>query len=392
VVTVDVRSVVAPTSALPNAAPGQTFTVNTLTALQSRIDDFDPANGCRHVVWNGGNIPGGFTIAAVGTAAAPFVFRSNAPRTIQIGGTVTLTGKYCILAEFWHPNTGVVIKGTGNRCTRSKFQIGLPGVAGYFDTGSNGRFDHNDVTAAAPTVTGQDRYGCSWECGDSFVAHVGALVDRNDFHNFPTKFTPGDYWSSFNRPCRVGVDNQNSMVDFDAKIHYNLIRDCDPGFAEGILELKASGCEVVGNTMVNCGQGQMKHRQGANTLWEANWIENSNGLFILGRDHKIYGNKADKIVTPWGTDYLVVPYSTASNKTIDNPGPVNIKFIGNNGPLSSQQTDRPAEPKDCLLENHTGTADLAGWDNVTDRRAQPSSVTHLTAVKLTTAQVGPLAP
>lgn len=261
----------------------------------------------------------------------PFIIRSENGSAI-IKSKFVLNGNSIILSglKFVGPGSGVVLSGTNNKVLRNYF-TDWTNIAVQPINGKGGEIAYNEFTRPHPWGHSSDgsyplRMGIRTARSDKGYGYFNAYIHHNYFHDFLGKPSSGAYHSG--QSDAMEICETGSAMQAGHLIEYNLVENHRGG--SGIIDLKCGGLTIQYNTITNSPNGRLDLRNGSNIRMIGNWIANSGGSHILGRDHKVIGN----IFTGGAKiDVLAGETSNPADKG-GSPNAQNAHLRCNQGPLT----------------------------------------------------------
>lgn len=389
-----------------------------------------------HVACLPGTYAGTFTLSRSGTGNSTTGVPTNPIYIKSASGTVTFTGRLNLNGNWNGAHrlrfTGggvadadkrcvVDVRGRGTRVTRCLFDgnnIGGDGIL-YLSprTGSHPQveIDHNEW---------RDIQGAAIRCElNESLDHKSMRIHHNFFNGHTVQQS-----SSSTANESVCLFLADEFDDIDLIYEKNLFRNCmrDPGGfrKEGeIASLKTGGVTVRNNTFDTCDGGFISIRTANRCIVEDNWLDDGAYIKVRCDDHIIRNNKANpssaKVIDLMaGDSYSTPTYPAVCNShsgrgrftLIDKSGTCKAAFgtarritiQDNIGDINVGVDSKGVKARDITIDRHTGTVAVTSSAIVADTvtvngsiqnsgTSNPSNAVN-TAVKLTSADVGPDAP
>jgi hypothetical protein len=270
--------------ACASTAPAATVNVNSLTGLQTAINNANP--GDLIMVADGtytGSTP--VAIAKAGTSTAHITIAAETIGGVTIGGTAafqfTSPAAYIDVEGFvfTHSNAISIPAGTHHiRLTRNVIQLAIAAGAdvSYINiAGDDVQIDYNELRNKSTLGEMLDISGSGTQVARRLWVH------HNYFHDFTN---PGDNGAETIRWGLSGL----SLSTGDGLCEYNLFMRCN-GENE-MISNKSSGNTYRYNTVLDCPGGEISQRHGNFCSYYGNYMRNTQGMRIYGDNHLIHSN------------------------------------------------------------------------------------------------------
>jgi poly(beta-D-mannuronate) lyase len=263
------------------AASAATYTVNSISALQTRINS--AVAGDIIILQNGTyTTSAAITINRQGTAAARITIMAETPGGVEIRGT-----------------HGFTVSSPATRITIDGFRL----------THTSGR---NSIASGATHVRfTRNTFQCTGDGAYLTVAGHDAEIDRNEFRNKSTVGNMIDvrgsgsqiaqrvwihhnYFHDFTSPGANGAETIRfglsglSLSNGFGIIEHNLFIRCN-GENE-LISIKSSSNTIRYNTILDSPGTQLTLRHGNDCLVYGNYLKNTDGIRIFGDRHQVFSN------------------------------------------------------------------------------------------------------
>jgi hypothetical protein len=351
---------------LTSAASAATFTVNSISALQTRINS--AVAGDTIIVQNGNyTTTAPISVNRVGAAGNPIVITTETIGGVTIGGSngFSFSSPAAFIEVegfvFTHASSIGIPTGTNHiKLTRNVIQLTIPAGSdvSYINiSGDDVEIDHNELRNKSTLGEMLDIAG-----GGTQVARR-LWVHHNYFHDFTS---PGGNGAETIRWGLSGL----SLSTGNGLCEYNLFARCN-GENE-MISNKSSGNTYRFNTVLDCPGGEISQRHGDNCQYYGNYMRNTSGIRIYGDNHQIFSNyiengakgidigngdgdvhAGDPLTSHDRPDSCVITFNTLINNTIQYQmggrtgglGATNTTFANNiiqgGGPAASISSSAP---------------------------------------------------
>ena len=261
------------------------YNVDTLEALQSRINDARPGDV---IVLKDGvyTVEHPITIAVTGTKEQPITISAQSVGGVELQGSQGVGfhpgAAHIVLSGFKFANTAgknsISVGASHIRITRCTFVC--PGRGPYFVVSGNDiEIDHNEFRD-------KSRWGNMISItGENGIVAKRVWIYRNYFHNFSRSTEPGE--TNDLEVIRYGLSHL-SMSNGEGIIEYNLFVRC---VGENELISNKSGGNIYRyNTFLDSRGSQLTLRHGNDCKVYGNYFRGTDGIRIFGDRHEVYEN------------------------------------------------------------------------------------------------------
>jgi hypothetical protein len=297
--------------------PDRTFTVSSLSALQSRINSALP--GDRIILTNGVyTASAAITVARQGTAAKPISIESQTVGGAEIRGSdgfsVDSPSAFVVIRgfRFRHAAGRANVRSGTHHCriTRNVFQ--LTGTGNYLTvSGDDSEVDHN--TFQNKTTAG-NMLSIQGPGGSGMAQRV--FIHHNLFQDFSNIGANGG------ETVRVGLSGR-SLTAAHTLMERNLFVRCN---GENEIISNKSGANVYRFNTIRDSTGELTLRHGNGCTVHSNFFINSHGLRFFGDDHKIFSNyfeRCDPAIQIGNGDTVIPPGQLTGH---DQPERARVSF------------------------------------------------------------------
>jgi poly(beta-D-mannuronate) lyase len=268
-------------SASATVASAATFTVNSISALQTRINA--AVAGDVIILQNGVyTTSAAITITRTGTSSAPITIQAQTVGGVEIRGTngfsVNSPASWIVIDGFLLTHASghdsIASGATHIRFTRNTFQC--TGDGSYLViAGDDAQIDHNEFRNKSTLGEMIDARGSGSQMAQRIWIH------HNYFHDFTNAGGNGA------ETIRFGLSGL-SLSDGLGIIEYNLFVRC-MGENE-LISNKSSSNTIRYNTLLDSPGTQLTVRHGNFCLVYGNYLRNTDGIRIFGDNHQIFSN------------------------------------------------------------------------------------------------------
>lgn len=367
------------------ASAQRTVTVTNSGQLQAALAN---AQAGDHIVLANGTYSGNFTATRGGAAGRPVIIRSQNLLGATLTSPISLRAQYIILQGIDFTGGGAISLSASNTAA-FRNRLRNPSTEGGIITISGGitdwRVAYNE--------------GIGWKRRGIYVSMGGASgpfptrgrIDHNYMHNMD----PIGHGSNGGYAIGLGTDRAETNKRTNSQVDHNLVVDVP---ADESTMSKSSGTTWLQNTLIN--SDWMNNRHGSYNKYISNWIENSKGINVTGRETEVIGNKfinaSQGIRIKAGT---IDPEAYATFRTASStPRAIDAKIIANGnvrvlvGERQGVAGQATLPALRTLIRDHQGTVQLEFHEGTIDQRTQAAGVNFPAPVKMTPAMVGPAAP
>jgi hypothetical protein len=347
----------------------------------------------------------GFALNARGSSGVPIVVRAAYPGRARLNGTFSINGGayVCIWGlNFEGPTAGLQITGEHHKVIGCRFA----------EFGSSANFTHNAAVTLPSRTDSLEIAYCLFEKPANFApwysverdgawpqfrfgirgrheadrAPYGLHIHHCHFRDFPPKPSP-NYRSA--QADAIEIAPIGSAFDTHNLIEYCMFENINDD-SGAICDIKAGSAGIFQyNTALNCA-GRIDLRSATNWTIRHNWLENTQGIAVYGRDHQLIDNQLSggaslvRLLRGNGDD----SFSGAAR-----PQVVNCLVRCHGGTLRIG-TDWSADsldylPVDIWVENHRGAVEIQTGATVLENHDYPCGASR--AFKLAADQIGPAA-
>jgi hypothetical protein len=299
------------------AFAGRTFSVGTSSQLASALSE---AQAGDTILLANGTYSGSFQPARSGIAGAPITIRAANRLGAVLTGTLSLSGR----SHIWvfgldvRSSRAFQVAGDHNRIEACRITgssaIKLTSGASYNAIGYN----QFSGTSSGPDILLELTQG---------QINVGKTAKGNRIFRNHFVATP----SASSYACiYIGEQKLTNYPDTGTVIEYNFF---DRILRNSVLRLKANGCTVRYNSVVNNGEksqagcARMDNRNGNRNLFLANYLQGNRGMVIHDSDNKVFGN----VLSGKFTNLDIMAGVTANSADAAHPPCVRGQFDGNSG-------------------------------------------------------------
>lgn len=249
----------------------------------------------------------GFSIAAAGSDRAPVVIRAGSLNRAVLTDRLAISGSHVRLwgLKFLGADARIDVEGADHAIVA----CWLEGWGRDFSqTAAINMFERTDRLeigycrltrpAAFPPVTAAGEYPLRMGIRGRHEPHRASYdleVHHCHFADFPAKPSGQGYHAG----QADGIENAASGamgLEVRHHFHHNLMERMNSGDG-GLIDLKAcNGCIVEQNTFLDSaapggGGTRLDLRSGPKAIIQYNWLENTGGIAVLGRNHLVRGNR-----------------------------------------------------------------------------------------------------